>query len=110
MELQIENVKKTYGDKRVLDIDSLRIEAGEITGVVGANGSGKSTLLNIVAGLDDQHEGQVRYNGDKIDEEIKKKMTLVFQKAYLFRRSVYKNIAYPLDIRGIEKNRLKKGF
>ncbi|MGO1468398.1 MAG: ATP-binding cassette domain-containing protein [Tissierella sp.] len=108
MELQIENVKKKYGDKTVLDIDSLKIETRKVTGIVGSNGSGKSTLLNIVAGLDDEHEGEVRYNGKKIDEEIRKDMTLVFQKAYLFRRTVYKNISYPLDIRGIEKEEIEK--
>lgn len=102
MEIQIKNLSRTYGDKIVLDIDSLEIEKGKITGIIGPNGSGKSTLLNIVAGLDTEYEGVVKYDDKLIDKGIRRDMTLVFQKAYLFRRTVYKNIAYPLKVRGIK--------
>lgn len=108
MEIQIENLVKTYGEKRVLDVKSLTIEEEKITGVIGPNGSGKSTLLNIIAGLDDQYKGIVKYNGRLIDERLRKNMTLVFQKAYLFRRTVYKNLAYPLKIRGMKEENIEK--
>ena len=108
MKIQIKNVTKTYGEKKVLDIDSLNIEKEKITGIIGPNGSGKSTLLNIIAGLDDKYQGKVLYDGKLIDQSIRKKMTLVFQTAYLFRRSVYKNIAYPLKVRGVEEESIEK--
>lgn len=106
MEIQMENLAKDYGQKRVLDIDNLIIEKEKITGIIGPNGSGKSTLLNIMAGLDDEHEGVTKYDGKLIDKDIRENMTLVFQKEYLFRRNVYKNIAYPLKVRGIEKEKI----
>lgn len=108
MEIQIENLAKTYGEKKVLDIESLNLEKEKITGIIGPNGSGKSTLLNIIAGLDDKYDGQVLYNGELIDSDIRKKMTLVFQKAYLFKRTVYKNIAYPLEVRGVREEKIKQ--
>lgn len=103
MNIEIKNVVKNYGEKTVLDIENLRIKTGEITAVIGQNGSGKSTLLNIIAGLDEDHKGKVLYNGNPISKKIKKEITLVFQTAYLFRRSVYKNIEYPLQIRKIDE-------
>ncbi|OLS03731.1 energy-coupling factor ABC transporter ATP-binding protein [Tissierella creatinophila] len=108
MEIQIKNLAKTYGEKKVLDIESLNLEREKITGIIGPNGSGKSTLLNIIAGLDDKYDGQVLYNGELIDSDIRKKMTLVFQKAYLFKRTVYKNIAYPLEVRGVKEEKIKQ--
>lgn len=108
MEIEIENVIKTYGEKRVLDIDILKIERGKITGIIGANGSGKSTLLNIIAGLDNEFDGTILYDGKSLDKDIRKRMTLVFQKAYLFKRTVYKNIAYPLKVRGVKKEKIKE--
>ena len=100
MEIQIESLTKTYGEKKVLDIDFLNIKGEKISGIIGPNGSGKSTLLNIIAGLDDKYGGIVKYNGNPIDKAIRENMTLAFQTPYLFRRTVYKNIAYPLKVRG----------
>lgn len=108
MNIKLEDLVKTYGDKTVLDIDNLKINKGEITAIIGPNGSGKSTLLNIVSGLDEEYEGRVRYDGRPINKEIRRDMTLVFQKAYLFRRSVYKNIEYPLKIRHVEEEKIKE--
>lgn len=101
--LEIENVKKTYGDKTVLDISHLVIEDGKITGVTGSNGSGKSTLLNIIGGIDDNFAGKIKYNGQDLNKETSKEITYVFQKPYLLRRSVFDNIAYPLNLRKIDK-------
>jgi len=50
MKIKIEDLKKQYGDKVVLDIKGLEIESGKITGVTVANGCGKTTLLNILSG------------------------------------------------------------
>lgn len=108
MKIQGENLIKVYGDKKVLHIESLTIEKGKITGIIGPNGSGKSTLVNIIAGLDEDYQGKILYDGKEINKEIRDRMTLVFQKAYLFKRSVYKNIAYPLKIRNESKVNIEK--
>lgn len=99
MRVEIENLTKKYGDRTVLNIDNLIFEEGKITGVTGPNGSGKTTLLNIIGGIDAEYNGNVYYNGKNLDNETKRNMTYLFQKPYLFRRSVYENIAYPLKLR-----------
>jgi ABC-2 type transport system ATP-binding protein len=57
--LTAEDLVKTYGDRRVLDDFTLRVEPGEITGLVGPNGAGKTTFVEIVTGLTRPDAGQV---------------------------------------------------
>ena len=108
MHIEIKKLKKCYNDKLILDIDSLEIEKGKITGLIGPNGSGKTTLMRIVSGLDLDFSGTVRYNGNLLNEDIYKKMTLVTQKPYLFRRKVFDNIEYPLRVRKIDRGIRRK--
>lgn len=103
MRLYLRSIKRLYGEKVVLDIPSLEIQEGKITGITGPNGSGKSTLINIISGMDKEFEGNILYNGRALDKEVQKNMTHVFQKPYLFRRRVYENIAYPLRLRNYDK-------
>lgn len=107
MQVSVKNLKRYYSEKLVLDIDNLTMEKGKITGIIGPNGSGKSTLLNIVAGLDDEYLGTVEYNRQLINKNIYRKMTIVSQKPYLFRRKVYDNIEYPLKVRKMKKDKIK---
>lgn len=104
MRIVLENIKKHYGQKKILDIDYLEIPQGKITGITGPNGSGKSTMLNIISNIDYNYGGTVRFNDRILDNNIRKDMTLVFQKPYLFKRKVYDNITYPLKLRNIDKN------
>ena len=100
MNIFIENLKKEYDGKVILNIDEAHIESGSLCAIVGTNGSGKTTLVNIIAGLLKQSEGDVYYGKKPKNIPPSEIMTLVFQKPYLLRTSVEKNIAYPLKIRG----------
>lgn len=103
MNIKIENLKRQYLDKVVLNIENLEIESGKITGITGPNGSGKTTLLNIISGIDMDFSGKITYNNKLLNKEIRDNMTYVFQKPYLFRRSVRENIIYPLRVRNYDK-------
>ena len=108
MKLNINNLIKKYGDRTVLNIDELIIEKGIITGIIGPNGCGKSTLMNIISGLDDKFTGSVKYDGERLNKSIIENMTYVFQKPYLFKRTVYENIFYPLIIRNVKASQGEK--
>ena len=57
--LNVEKVSKTYGEKELFNNISLGINSGDKIGLIGVNGTGKSTLLKIIAGVEEQDEGQV---------------------------------------------------
>ncbi|HOT21861.1 MAG TPA: ATP-binding cassette domain-containing protein, partial [Sedimentibacter sp.] len=48
--LEVNNIKKYYADRLILDIKDFKAYYGEKIGIVGANGAGKTTLLDIIAG------------------------------------------------------------
>ena len=99
MEVRLEQVSKRYGQKLVFENLNETFESGKITGLVGDNGAGKSTLLRLIAGLDLDYTGHIYYNGQPLSKPLYQQMTMVFQTPYLLKRSVYDNIAYPLQLR-----------
>ena len=99
MEVRLEQVSKQYGSKQVFANLNEIFESGKITGLVGDNGAGKSTLLRLIAGLDLDYSGHIYYDGKRLSKSLYQQMTMVFQTPYLLKRSVYDNIAYPLQIR-----------
>ena len=60
MNIIIKNLKKSFGDKVAVNIDSFKINSGEILGLVGNNGAGKSTLFRLILDLIKADEGTVR--------------------------------------------------
>ncbi|HLP12537.1 MAG TPA: ABC transporter ATP-binding protein [Flavobacteriales bacterium] len=62
MLIELENISKNYGNLKVLDQVSLKLEKAEIVAIVGASGAGKSTLLNILGTLDRPDSGKYFFN------------------------------------------------
>lgn len=67
--LEVIELEKNYKQIKALNKISLRIQAGEIFGIVGQGGSGKTTLLKIIAGLLEPDGGQVLLNGEDLTEK-----------------------------------------
>lgn len=67
--IEVRELVKNYGSKRVLDHISFDVNEGEILGLLGLNGAGKSTTMNIMTGNLSSTEGKVRLNGHEILEE-----------------------------------------
>ena len=61
IEIELNNVKKNFGLKNVLDGVSFEIKTGERISLIGENGSGKSTILKIVSGIEKQDSRECKY-------------------------------------------------
>lgn len=78
--LEINNLRKSYGPKSVLNGVSFGVKRGEIIGYIGPNGAGKSTTVKIMLGIEDDYSGQVNIFGRDIsdgDIEYKRKIGYV---------------------------------
>ena len=83
--LELRVRRKSYGGKRVLADVHLRLALGEVVALVGPSGCGKSTLLRIVAGLDEDFEGQVLLGGRMQQKALgSREIGCVFQEPRLF--------------------------
>ena len=76
--IEIRRVRKSYDKYLALDTVSLKINDGEIFGLVGINGAGKSTLLRIMAGVFNSDEGSVLYDGAPVYDNPKAKKEIFF--------------------------------
>ena len=62
--VELKNIGKSYGNITALKGISLRVHAGEVTGILGDNGAGKSTLIKIISGLHQQTDGELLVDGE----------------------------------------------
>src|SRR3954452_19152898 len=104
-------ITKRYGNKTVLDNLQLEIRKGEFVTFLGPSGCGKSTALSIVAGLIPASEGEIRLNGERVDNlpPEKRGFGMVFQNYALFpHMTVYDNVAFGLTLTSISKEEIDK--
>lgn len=67
--IEINNLKKRYGNRTVVNIENLKIEAGETIGLVGNNGAGKTTLFRMLLDLIRPNEGEIRSKGHHVADD-----------------------------------------
>ena len=102
----LRNITMQYGARTVLRIDELDICQGEILALVGPSGAGKSTLLRLLNFLETPTSGSIRFAGQEITDaravplDVRRRVSTVFQRPTLLRRSVQSNVAYGLRLRG----------
>lgn len=81
--IEIKNISKSYGNKKVVENVSFNIEKGKITSFIGPNGAGKSTVLSIISRLLEADSGEVFIDGKEIkawdSKELSKKLSILKQ-------------------------------
>ena len=109
--IELNEVTKNFGDLQVIKPLNLEIKDGEFTVFVGPSGCGKSTLLRLIAGLEDLTSGSIKIDGNEASDTppAKRGLAMVFQSYALYpHMNVYKNIAFPLKMVGLEKEAIDK--
>ena len=92
--LEIKNLSKSFHENKVLDHINLKIEKGDVVGIIGPSGTGKSTLLRCINQLEIPEEGEAVFGGKTVDFskkhkdslEFRKSTGMVFQRFYLFEK------------------------
>lgn len=114
--ISIKNVNKYYGNTQVLKNIDMEINSGEIFGIIGHSGAGKSTLLRCINGLEGYEDGSVLVDGKDIKSlsenqlrVMRKELGMIFQHfSLLERKTVFENVALPLECFKYSKNDINK--
>lgn len=100
----LENVRHEYNGRRVLDVAEATVERGEILALIGPSGAGKSTLLRLLNFLEVQTGGRLWFEGRLVSSDmplaVRRRVTTVFQRPILLRRSVAANLRFGTELRG----------
>ena len=105
--LELENVTKKYGDVLAVDSVNFSCKEGEFIALLGPSGCGKSSTMRMIAGLEEVSEGEIRFNGKRINEMAprERNVALAFESYALYSPlTVYENLELPL------RGKLAKGL
>jgi len=111
MTISVRNINKKFGDFTALEDVSIDIPDGSLTALLGPSGGGKSTLLRIIAGLEQPDSGIVEISGQDHTNHPpqRRNVGFVFQHYAPFKHlTVYRNVAFGLEIRKRPKVEIKK--
>ncbi|TIC89145.1 amino acid ABC transporter ATP-binding protein [Nocardioides sp. GY 10113] len=109
--LEARDLRKSYGDRLVLDGVSLRVEPGDVVCLIGSSGSGKSTLLRCLDLLEEIDDGVIEFGGREVSDplvdprDVRRDIGMVFQAYNLFpHRTVLANCTLaPRAVHGLSK-------
>jgi glutamate transport system ATP-binding protein len=107
--VELERVRKSFGDHVVLDEIDLTLDRGEVIVIAGPSGSGKSTMLRCINGLEPIDSGEIRFDGRPLDRSGKalsrtrQEIGIVFQQFNLFpHKTVLENVTLaPIRVKGV---------
>ena len=104
--IEFQNIKKSFGDKVVLDDVSHVMQTGMCNLIIGTSGSGKTVLQKCLVGLFDPDAGEITYDGVSFNDmttearkELRQQIGMLFQGSALFdSMTVEQNVMFPLDM------------
>lgn len=106
--LEIENIKKCFGDTEVLENVSLYVKEKEFVSILGPSGSGKSTIFNIVSGLLKPDSGTIKIDGENYKGKTGR-VSYMYQRDLLLPwKKIIDNVAMPLVLKGEKKKKARE--
>ncbi len=113
--IEVKNIKKSFGDKVVIQDVSCVMKAGQCNLIIGSSGSGKTVLQKCMVGLFEPDEGEILYSGQNFTAmtgadktEVRKEIGMLFQGSALFdSQNVQDNVMFPLNMFTKDKYRKK---
>lgn len=110
--IEVNNLVKRYGSLVALDHFNLKVQKGEIFGLLGPNGSGKSTAINCMLSLLSYDKGDIRLFGEEMSPtnyKLKRRLGVVMQNVAVFNElTVYENIDYFCGLYETDRMKRKK--
>ena len=111
IEVTIEGLRIEFGDFAALKGANLAVKRGELFTLLGPSGCGKTTLLRSLAGFVKPSAGRILFDGRDVTEiqPWNRNIGFVFQNYALWpTKSIFKNVAYGLEMRGVDKQAIQK--
>jgi phospholipid/cholesterol/gamma-HCH transport system ATP-binding protein len=113
--IEVKNIKKSFGDKVVIQNVSCVMKAGQCNLIIGSSGSGKTVLQKCMVGLFEPDAGEILYSGQNFTTmnseektEIRKEIGMLFQGSALFdSQTVEQNVMFPLSMFTKDSHRKK---
>ena len=107
MSIRVEHLSKNFGSFVAVKDVSFEVRTGELVALLGPSGGGKSTILRIIAGLETEDGGSVRFDGEPVGHlhARARKVGFVFQHYALFRHmTVTENVAFGPRAQGVARS------
>jgi len=104
MKLEMKNICKSFGEKRVLNNVSLTAEGGKALGLLGRNGAGKTTSIRILMNVFSANSGEILLNGKQMDYNSVKFGYLPEERGLYPKKKIIDQLVYFAELKGMKKN------
>lgn len=104
MVLELRNIEKSFGEKKVLKGVSLRAESGKAFGLLGRNGAGKTTSIRILMNVFPAQSGEVLFDGKPIDYDKVKFGYLPEERGLYPKKKIIDQLVYFAELKGMRKS------
>ncbi len=108
MQINVNNIYKSFGDKKVLENISLSCESGKALGLLGRNGAGKTTTIRIIMGVFPADSGEVLLDGKPINRKKVKIGYLPEERGLYPKKIVMEQLIYLAELKGLKASEAKK--
>ena len=110
MGLQVKNVNKSYGDKKVVDNISLEINSPGVYGLLGTNGAGKTTTIRMILGILKKDSGEINWNGKEVKRKHVNFGYLPEERGVYLKVNIYTQLMYFAKLKGMNKTEADKSI